>query len=180
MRTPGGSLGRPLKGCPQRSSCEPFTASTFQALRAPTPCTPPVGGAGWGGGGVEWWMGLPVRSLAHGAHLFGRGGPPAGLPCRSQIPTYSLFGVRPLSARGGTSITMCRPTVSVRGHAGVLSVPMAPSIPPTHVCTILHTGLLKQHKPIRNWSEDVMAVLGTLSATAGGRGGGGLQKRGLG
>ena len=48
--TPGGSLGRPLKGYPQRSSCEPFTASTFQALGAPTPYTPPVGGAGWGGG----------------------------------------------------------------------------------------------------------------------------------
>ena len=74
-------------------------------------------GAG-GGGGVEWWMGLPVRSLARGAHLFGRGGPPTGLPCGSQIPTYSSFGVRPPSAWGGTSITMCQPAVSVRGHAG--------------------------------------------------------------
>ena len=63
-------------------------------------------------------MGLPVRSLARGAHLFGRGGPPAGLPCGSQIPTYSSFGVRPHSARGGTWITMCRPAVRVRGHAG--------------------------------------------------------------
>ena len=71
-----------------------------------------------GGGGVEWWLGLPVRSLARGAHLFGRGGPPGGLPCGSQIPTYSSFGVRPLSARGGTSITMCRPVVRARGHAG--------------------------------------------------------------
>ena len=71
-----------------------------------------------GGGGVEWWKGLPVRSVAHGAHLFGRGGQPAGLPCGSQIPTYLSFGVCPLSARGGTSITMCRPAVWVRGHAG--------------------------------------------------------------
>ena len=63
-------------------------------------------------------MGLPVRSLAHGVHLFGRGGPPAGLPCGSQIPTYSSFSVRPFSARGGTSFTMCRPAVRVRGHAG--------------------------------------------------------------
>ena len=43
-------MGRLLKGYPQQSNCEPFTASTFQALRAPTLCTPPVGGAGWGGG----------------------------------------------------------------------------------------------------------------------------------
>ena len=71
-----------------------------------------------GGRGVEWWKGLPIRSLARGAHLFGRGGPPARLPCGSQIPTYSSFSVRPLSARGGTSITMCRPAVRVRGHAG--------------------------------------------------------------
>ena len=63
-------------------------------------------------------MGLPVRSLAHGVHLFGRGGPPAGLPCGSQIPTYSSFSVRPFSARGGTSFTMCRPAVRVRGHVG--------------------------------------------------------------
>ena len=28
--------------------------------------------------GVEWWMGLPVRSLARGAHVFGRGGPGLG------------------------------------------------------------------------------------------------------
>ena len=42
-----------------------------------------------GGGGVGWWMGLPV-------HLCGRGGPPAGLPCGSQIPTYSSLGVRSL------------------------------------------------------------------------------------
>ena len=63
-------------------------------------------------------MGLPVRSLAHGVHLFGRGGAPAGLPCGSQIPTYSSFSVRPFSARGGTSFTMCRPAVRVRGHAG--------------------------------------------------------------
>ena len=34
-------------------------------------------------------MGLP-------AHLCGRGGPPTGLPCGSQIPTYSSFGVRSL------------------------------------------------------------------------------------
>ena len=34
-------------------------------------------------------MGLPV-------HLCGRGGPPAGLPCGSQIPTYSSLGVRSL------------------------------------------------------------------------------------
>ena len=34
-------------------------------------------------------MGLP-------AHLCGRGGPPAGLPCGSQIPSYSSLGVRPL------------------------------------------------------------------------------------
>ena len=70
------------------------------------------------GGGGEWWWGLPVRSVARGAHLFGRGGPPAGLPCGSQIPAYLSFGVRPLSARGGTSITMCRPAVRVQGHAG--------------------------------------------------------------
>ena len=42
-----------------------------------------------GGGGVGWWMGLPV-------HLCGRGGPPAGLPCGSQIPTYLSLGVRSL------------------------------------------------------------------------------------
>ena len=53
-------------------------------------------GAGWGGGG---WLGLR-------AHLFGRGGPPAGLPYGSQIPTYPSFGVRSLSVRGGTLITM--------------------------------------------------------------------------
>ena len=35
----------PLEGYPQQSSREPFTASTSQALRAPTPCTP---GLGWG------------------------------------------------------------------------------------------------------------------------------------
>ena len=40
-------------------------------------------------------MSLPVRSLVRVAHLFGRGGPPAGIPCGSQIPTYSSFGVRP-------------------------------------------------------------------------------------
>ena len=40
------------------------------------------------------------------------------LPCGSQIPTYSSFGVCSLSARGGSSITMCRPAVRVRGHAG--------------------------------------------------------------
>ena len=34
-------------------------------------------------------MGLPV-------HLCGRGGPPAGLPCGSQIPTYLSLGVRSL------------------------------------------------------------------------------------
>ena len=34
-------------------------------------------------------MGLPV-------HLCGRGGPPAGLPCGSQIPSYSSLGVRSL------------------------------------------------------------------------------------
>ena len=34
-------------------------------------------------------MGLPV-------HLCGRGGAPAGLPCGSQIPTYSSLGVRSL------------------------------------------------------------------------------------
>ena len=34
-------------------------------------------------------MGLP-------AHLCGRGGPPAGLPCGSHIPTYSSSGVRSL------------------------------------------------------------------------------------
>ena len=63
-------------------------------------------------------MGLPVRSLAYGVHLIGRGGPPAGLPCGSQIPTYSSFSVRPFSARGETSFTMCRPAVRARGHAG--------------------------------------------------------------
>ena len=63
-------------------------------------------------------MSLPVHSLVRGAHLFGRGGPRAGLPCGSQIPTNSSFGIRSLSARGGTSITMCRPAVRVRGHAG--------------------------------------------------------------
>ena len=63
-------------------------------------------------------MGLPVRSLAYGVHLFGRGGPPAGLPCGSEIPTYSSFSVRPFSARGGTSFTMYRPAVRARGHAG--------------------------------------------------------------
>ena len=57
-------------------------------------------------------------SVPHGVHLLGRGGPPAGLPCGSQIPTYSSFSVRPFSARGGTSFTMCRPVVRVRGHAG--------------------------------------------------------------
>ena len=41
------------------------------------------------GGGSGWWMGLPV-------HLCGRGGPPAGLPCGSQIPSYSSLGVRSL------------------------------------------------------------------------------------
>ena len=34
-------------------------------------------------------MGLPV-------HLCGRGGPPAGLPCGSQIPSYSSLSVRSL------------------------------------------------------------------------------------
>ena len=72
---------------------------------------------GGGGGGEEWWMSLPIRSLVRGAYLFGRGGPPAGLPYGSQIPTFSSFGIRPLSTRGGTSITMCRPAVWVRGHA---------------------------------------------------------------
>ena len=33
-------------------------------------------------------MSLPVHSLVPGAHLFGRGGPPAGLPYGSQIPTF--------------------------------------------------------------------------------------------
>ena len=42
-----------------------------------------------GGGGVGWWMDLPV-------HLCGRGGPPAGLPCGSQIPSYSSLSVRSL------------------------------------------------------------------------------------
>ena len=42
-----------------------------------------------GGGGVGWWMGLPV-------HLCGRGGPLAGLPCGSQIPSYSSLSVRSL------------------------------------------------------------------------------------
>ena len=79
-------------------------------------------------------MGLPVRSLARGAHLFGRGGQPAGLPCGSQIPTCSSFGVRPLSARGGTSTTMCRPAVRVRGHAGGGGgVPGLPAVQP-HFC----------------------------------------------
>ena len=41
-------MGRPPRGYPQRSSCEPFTASTLQTPRAPTSCTPPVGGVGWG------------------------------------------------------------------------------------------------------------------------------------
>ena len=41
----------------------------------------------------------------------------------SQIPTYLSFGVRPLTARGGTSITMCRPAVRVRGHAEGGGVP---------------------------------------------------------
>ena len=78
-------------------------------------------------------MGLPVRSLARGAHLFGRGGPLAGLPCGSQIPTYLSFAVHPLSARGGTSITMCRPAVRVRGHAGGGGVPGLLSVRP-HFC----------------------------------------------
>ena len=71
-----------------------------------------------GGGGVApppHGGSLPVPSLACCAHLFGRGGPPAGLPCGSHIPTYSSFGVLPLSARGGTSITMCWPALRVRG-----------------------------------------------------------------
>ena len=63
-------------------------------------------------------MCIPVRSLVRGAHLLGRGGPPAGLPCGSQVPTYSSMGIRPLFARGGTSITMCLPAVRVQGHAG--------------------------------------------------------------
>ena len=45
-------MGSPLKGYPQRSNCEPFTTSTFQALRAPTPCTLPVGSTGTGGGSM--------------------------------------------------------------------------------------------------------------------------------
>ena len=63
-------------------------------------------------------MCIPVHSLVRGAHLLGRGGPPAGLPCGSQVPTYSSMGIRPLFARGGTCITMCRPAVRVQGHAG--------------------------------------------------------------
>ena len=97
----------------------PFFRPSGRRLRAPLPSGAQAGG----GGGVEWWMGLPVRPLAHGAHLFGRGGPPAGVPCGSQVPICSSFGVRPLSARGGTSITMCRPAVRVRGHAGGGGVP---------------------------------------------------------
>ena len=41
--------GQATQGIP--TAVEPFTASTFQALRAPTPCTLPIGGAGWGRGG---------------------------------------------------------------------------------------------------------------------------------
>ena len=63
-------------------------------------------------------MCIPVRSLVRGAHLLGRGGPPAGLPCGPQVPTYSSMGIRALFTRGETSITMCLPAVRVQGHCG--------------------------------------------------------------
>ena len=86
VRTPGGSLGMSPKGYSQRSSCEPFTATQVQ--RAPTPFPPPGaegGGLGRGRGAAlsDGRGGLPVRSFARRPHLFGKGGPPAGLPCGS-------------------------------------------------------------------------------------------------
>ena len=89
----------PLKGYPQWSSCEPFTASTFQALRAPTPCTPPFGGAGWGGRVV---VGSTSPFSGSWCSLVWERRTTCWVTMR--VPTYLSFGVRPLSARGGTSI----------------------------------------------------------------------------
>ena len=104
-RTLGGSVGLSPEGYSQRCSCEPFTAT--QAQRAPTPFPPPgLGGAaalsyGWGS--------LHVRSFARRPHLFGKGGPPAGLPCGSQIPKFSTSSALPPTVTGGTLLAMCQP-----------------------------------------------------------------------
>ena len=67
-----------------------------------------------GGGGVGWWMGLPV-------HLCGRGGPPAGLPCGSQIPTYLSLGVRSLRDLDH-HVTACSEGARACGGGGVLGL----------------------------------------------------------
>ena len=55
-------------------------------------------------------MGLPV-------HLRGRGGPPAGLPCGSQIPTYLSLGVRSLRDLDH-HVTACSEGVRACGGGG--------------------------------------------------------------
>ena len=55
-------------------------------------------------------MGLPV-------HLCGRGGPPAGLPCWSQIPTYLSLGVRSLRDLDH-HVTACSEGARARGGGG--------------------------------------------------------------
>ena len=55
-------------------------------------------------------MGLPV-------HLCGRGGPPAGLPCGSQIPTYLSLGVRSLRDLDH-HVTACSEGVRACGGGG--------------------------------------------------------------
>ena len=55
-------------------------------------------------------MGLPV-------HLCGRGGPPAGLPCGSQITTYLSLGVRSLRDLDH-HVTACSEGVRACGGGG--------------------------------------------------------------
>ena len=122
------------KGSSQRSSCEPFTAT--QAQRAPTlfpPLGAEVGRGGGAGRGAALSYGrgsLSIRSFAARPHFFGKGGPPAGLPCGSQIPKFSTPSVLPPSARGGTSLRMCQPTARVqrarRGGLRRVSHPFGP------------------------------------------------------
>ena len=142
-------MGRPPKGYPQRSSCEPFTASTFQALRAPTPCTPPVGGAGSGLGWVGLGQGL-AWSPTHG---------PCSLPCRTrlsgctQVSGHKAYRTvdRPQTPRwrsqaGDAAVPVCMcPGVSEAGGRVVAHL-LAPLLfgVGTHmargsVCLVLHT-----------------------------------------